>query len=190
MLCRHGGREVLREALLNAVVHKAYESLTPIQIAVYDDKLEIFNCGYLPEGWTVDNLLGTHRSRPYNPDVANVFFRAGEIETWGRGIERIVMACKSYGCPTPTVRYSSGEMWMVFYFREENLEGSQKGSQKSSQKIIELIRQNPNITTSEMAETIGVNRRTVAKITKTLQTKGIIQRVGPDKGGHWEIVKK
>ena len=182
-------REALREALLNAVVHKAYESLTPIQIAVYDDKLEIFNCGYLPEGWTVDNLLGTHRSRPYNPDVANVFFRAGEIETWGRGIERIVMACKSYECPTPTVRYSSGEMWMVFYFREENQEGSQKSSQKSSQKIIELIRQNPNITTSEMAEAIGVNRRTVAKITKTLQTKGIIQRVGPDKGGHWEIAE-
>lgn len=129
--------------------------------------------------------MGTHRSRPYNPDVANVFFCAGEIETWGRGIERIVMACKSYGCPTPTVRYSSGEMWMVFYFREEN----QESSQESSQKIIELIRQNPNITTLEMAETIGVNRRTVAKITKTLQTQGIILRVGPDKGGHWKIAE-
>ena len=66
----------------------------------------------------------------------------------------------------------------------------QEGLQKSLQKIIELIRENPNITTSEMANRVGISRQSVAKITKTLQTKGIIQRVGPDKGGHWEIVKK
>ena len=87
-------REALREALLNAIVHKSYESLTPIQIGVYDDKLEIWNCGTLPDEWTIKNLLGKHRSRPYNPDIANVFFRAGEIEAWGRGIERMILACK------------------------------------------------------------------------------------------------
>ena len=81
------------------MVHKAYETLTPIQIAVYDDKLEIWNCGTLPEDWTLNNLLGKHRSRPYNPDIANVFFRAGEIEAWGRGIERIIAACKNAGYP-------------------------------------------------------------------------------------------
>ena len=86
-------RKALREALLNAVVHKSYESLTPIQIAIYDDKLEIWNCGTLPEEWSIDTLLGKHRSRPYNPDIANVFFRAGEIDAWGRGVERIIVAC-------------------------------------------------------------------------------------------------
>ena len=90
-------RKALREALLNAVVHKSYESLTPIQIAIYDDKLEIWNCGTLPEEWSIDTLLGKHRSRPYNPDIANVFFRAGEIDAWGRGVERIIVACKAYG---------------------------------------------------------------------------------------------
>ena len=112
-------REALREALLNSIVHKAYESLTPIQIAVYDDKLEIFNCGYLPDDWTIDNLLVSHRSRPYNPDIAHVFFRAGEIETWGRGIERIISGCKAAGCPEPTFLYNTGEMWSVFHFSEE-----------------------------------------------------------------------
>ena len=120
-------------------------------------------------------------------------FVAGEIETWGRGIERIVKACKSYGCPKPMLRYSSGEMWMVFHFSEkfqQNIQGTtQKSSQKSSQKIIDLIRQNPNITTSEMADIIGISRRAVAKTVNTLQTGGIIQRIGPDKGGHWVVIK-
>lgn len=70
-----------------------YETLNHMN-KVYDNKPEIWNCGTLPEDWTLNNLLGKHRSRPYNPDIANVFFRAGEIEAWGRGIERIVAACK------------------------------------------------------------------------------------------------
>ena len=69
------------------------------------------------------------------------------------------------------------------------IKDSQKSSQKSSQKIIELIQENPNVTTSEMAEKIGVTRRAIAKITGALQAEGVIRRVGPDKGGHWEIIK-
>ena len=177
-------REALREALLNAIVHKAYESLTPIQIAVYDDKLEIFNCGYLPEEWTIDNLLGSHRSRPYNPDVANVFFRAGEIETWGRGIERIVNACKNYECPSPTLKYSSGEMWMVFHYAKT----SPKTSPKTSQKIIEIISRNPSISTIEMASIIGITKRSIVRQMKKLQDSGLIRRVGPTNGGYWEVL--
>ena len=74
-----------------------YAEHSPIQIRVYENKLEIINGGVLPEGWTVETLLSSHRSMPYNPDIANTFFRAGEIEAWGRGIERIIMACKHNG---------------------------------------------------------------------------------------------
>ena len=70
-----------------------------------------------------------------------------------------------------------------------DIKDSQKSSQKSSQKIIELIQENPNVTTSEMAEKIGVTRRAIAKITSALQAEGVIRRVGPDKGVHWEIIK-
>ena len=70
-----------------------------------------------------------------------------------------------------------------------NAEATQKSTQKSTQKIIELIKDNPQITTQEMAEAIGIIRRTVAKHIKSLQEKGIIKRVGPDKGGHWEVVE-
>ena len=72
---------------------------------------------------------------------------------------------------------------------KDSQKSSHKSSQKSSQKIIELIQENPNVTTSEMAEKIGVTRRAIAKITNALQAEGVIRRVGPDKGGHWELIK-
>lgn len=67
----------LREAILNAIVHKDYASGTPIQISVYPDRLMLWNPGVLPDDWTVARLKGKHPSRPFNPDVANAFFRTG-----------------------------------------------------------------------------------------------------------------
>lgn len=63
-----------------------------------------------------------------------------------------------------------------------------EGSQKSSQKIIELIRENSSISTQEMADKLMISRRAIAKQIKKLKEDGIIQRVGPDKGGYWEVV--
>ncbi len=97
----------LREAVLNAVAHKDYASGNPIQIRVYSDKLMIWNQGQLPPSWTLEKLLGTHASVPFNPAVANVFFRAGMIEAWGRGIERMMEACRGAGTPEPIACRSS-----------------------------------------------------------------------------------
>ena len=66
---------------------------------------------------------------------------------------------------------------------------SQKSSQKNSQKIVDLIKERPEITTTEMAEIIGLTRRSIVNITNKLQEEGVIRRVGPDKGGHWEVIE-
>lgn len=66
---------------------------------------------------------------------------------------------------------------------------SEKSSQKSSQKILELIAADTRISTQEMADCIGISRRAIAKTIAKLQAEGILRRVGPDKGGHWEIVE-
>lgn len=63
-------------------------------------------------------------------------------------------------------------------------------TQKSTQRILDLIRENPYVTTQEMADSIGIIRRTIAKHIKSLQDKRIIKRIGPDKGGHWEVVEE
>lgn len=82
----------LRETLLNALCHSQYNYGVPIQISVYKDKIYIANCGKLPDNWTAENLLRKHASRPYNPNIANTFYLAGLIESWGRGIEKICEA--------------------------------------------------------------------------------------------------
>jgi predicted HTH transcriptional regulator len=66
---------------------------------------------------------------------------------------------------------------------------TQKSSQKSSQKIIELVTENHTITTQEMANRLGISRRAIAKAIAILQNNGIIRRVGPDKGGYWEVIE-
>jgi ATP-dependent DNA helicase RecG len=83
-------KEALREALLNSLAHKDYSSGSPVQISVYDDRVIFWNDGHLPDHWTVENLIRKHPSRPFNPDRANTLFRAGYIESWGRGTLKIM----------------------------------------------------------------------------------------------------
>ena len=109
-------REALREAVLNALVHRDYAVPAPVQIRVYDDRLVMWNSATLPEGWTQETLLGPHQSQPPNPDIANTFFRAGEIEAWGRGVERIFAACREAGTPKPQIRFETGGLWTEFPF--------------------------------------------------------------------------
>ena len=72
--------------------------------------------------------------------------------------------------------------------KNDPIKSSQKTQQKTPQKIIELIREDADITTQKMADNIGISRRAVAKAIAKLQAEGIIRRVGPDKGGHWEVI--
>ena len=72
----------------------------------------------------------------------------------------------------------------------ENVKSGQKSGQKSRQKIMALISENPNITTIEMANKLGMARSGVAKQIAVLQKENLIRRVGPDKGGYWEVVEK
>lgn len=111
----------LREAVLNALVHRDYAVGAPVQIRIYADRLTLWNPCVLPDGWTVKNLLGSHPSTPFNPAIANVFFRAGEIETWGRGIQRIIAACKEAGTPRPRLRLEPNGLWLEFPYATEYL---------------------------------------------------------------------
>ena len=114
----------LRETVLNAIIHKDYATGTPVQISVYADALLIWNPGQLPTAWTVEKLTQKHASQPFNPDIANVFFRAGEIEAWGRGIERMFGACRAARFPNPVLEYEATGLWVKFPFSPEVIEGT------------------------------------------------------------------
>ncbi|MFN9047202.1 MAG: ATP-binding protein, partial [Planctomyces sp.] len=125
----------LREAVLNALIHKDYATGTPVQISVYADKLMIWNPGQLPPSWTLAKLRQKHASLPFNPVIANVFFRAGEIEAWGRGVERIFAACREARFPEPVIEQESTGLWISLAFPEDIVKRTaESDSGKSSGK--------------------------------------------------------
>lgn len=180
--------EALREAVLNAIAHKDYGSGIPIQISVYDDRVMLWNPGQLPPGWTVERLTQKHSSHPFNPDVANAFFRAGMIEAWGRGIERIVEACKTAGVPEPEFRYEQTGLWTVFRFATAGeAKTPVKTPVKTPERILEVLAGSPRLTLAEVAGMIGKSLRAVERASARLVKEGRLRYVGPRKGGRWEV---
>lgn len=106
----------LREALLNAIVHKDYASGTPIQIRIHDDRISLWNPARLAQGWSVASLRARHLSRPGNPDIANAFYRAGLIEAWGLGIDKLIDACRVHGVAEPILRHEQDGLWLELSF--------------------------------------------------------------------------
>lgn len=105
----------LREALVNALCHRDYSVVGgAVSVAVFDDRLEICSTGLLPFGLTVEDLRGEHTSRPRNPLLAEVFYRRGLIERWGRGTNRIIELCRAAGQPEPQFEERSGEVVVRF----------------------------------------------------------------------------
>ena len=195
----------LREALLNAIVHRDYGIHAPIQIRIYADHMKLWNPAVLPDGWDLKKLLGEHASHPFNPDIANAFFRAGEIETWGRGIQRIFAACKAAGSPKPKVRYEPNDLWLEFPFSKKYLAalGEKWGNQLSNtlvetlvetpvetpNRILEALKCNPEMTLAEVAKAIGLSKSAVERASAKLVKAGKLRHVGPTKAGHWEVLK-
>ena len=181
----------LREALLNALCHKEYQSGVPIQISVYADKLYIANCGRLPENWTLENLMRKHASSPYNPNIAHVFYLAGFIESWGRGIEKICSACKNDGVPQPEYTINPGDIMVKFTAPGDRIV---KVADRVTDRVTEneravllLLEEDPGYTMQQLAERLSVSRKSIASRLKKLKEKGTIERVGSDRSGYWKV---
>ncbi|AYV94247.1 hypothetical protein A2U10_08015 [Fusobacterium necrophorum subsp. funduliforme] len=179
-------KAAIREAVYNAIVHKNYATQIPIQISIYKDKLYISNDCTLPSGWTKETLMGKHRSKPFNPNIANGFFRAGFIETWGRGIEKICESCKNYGIKLPEYTVYPEDIMVKF----EAL-GSDMNTDIvfNEQHLLECLKQKPNITQKELAEYFHVTKRTIERNIMILKKEKYIERVGNNRSGHWKIIK-
>ena len=151
---------------------------------------------------------------PKNPLIANFFRNIGYSEKLGSGARKIFKYGHFYSGVEP--EFFEDDVFRIIQPLNENYsfdaeiakkhedakttpknypekwaEISDLGtsSQKSSQKIIDLIASNPSVTTQELADSLGISRRSIAKAVAKLQKNGIIRRVGPDKGGYWQIVK-
>ena len=114
--------DAIREIVINAIIHRDYRSTQDSVVKVFDDRIEIFNPGGLPEGITIEKLLkGEYISIARNKKIAEVFKAAGLIEKYGSGIKRILNAFNSYNLPAPEFKEMSGGFMVTAYKKTEQV---------------------------------------------------------------------
>lgn len=187
--------QAIRELILNAVVHKDYTNPTDVIIKIFDSSIEISNPGRLMSGLTVDDLLtDSYQARHRNKLLAEIFYLTGDIEKYGTGFIRIRKWLTEY----PELNYQFTDLKDFIRVTlsvnadsvvDSVVESVVESSEKSEKKIIDLIKKNPHITQQELAKVTGLSKRGVEKNISILKANGIIKRVGPNKGGYWEIIK-
>ncbi len=183
--------KALREAILNAIVHRDYGEQTDITIRVYNNKLVIWNSGLLISPLTVDMLKKEHPSKRRNALIANIFFRIGYIEAWGRGIILMTSVTKEAGLPELLIEEYAGGVQITFLKDAAEKVGEKVGEKDLSENqktILKEIKKNSRITISKLSSLVGIAEKNIEKNLKILKKAGIIERIGPAKGGYWEII--
>jgi ATP-dependent DNA helicase RecG len=181
-------KEAIREALLNAIIHKDYSGNTPIQISVYKDKIMFWNDGQLPENWTIEKLSQKHASKPYNPDIANAVFRCGYIESWGRGTIKIIERCVEAGLPKPSYKYETSGLWVIF--NKDIYTSEYLNSLDLNDRQIEAVlytKENGKITNSEYQKINDIGKTTATEELAELVSKGFYKPTGKGRGAKYEL---
>ncbi len=150
----------IREILLNAIVHREFVT-APVQIKVFSDRLEIWNPGLLPTGMSIEDLERSHVSRPQNPIIADVFFKAGFIESWGRGTLKVIQDFAEAGLPKPHFEINSGGIRVTLYVDRYSPSSLQLlGLNDRQIKTIEYLKTNSSISNKEFREIFKVSNVT------------------------------
>ena len=191
----------IRELLINCALHRSYLAGGNIQVAIYDDRLEVFCPGKLPLDQTIE-LMSKSVSRIRNEALAKAFFYMNLIEGWGSGIQKINEALKGAGLREMDI--SGGDIFLRFtIYRNQNFnpdiigrvndESGRVNAEDLSAKEITILHQlkkKNDLTIRQLSVSCKIAERTIRRILQRLTEKGLIQRVGSDKTGHWEVVRQ
>jgi ATP-dependent DNA helicase RecG len=173
--------DAVREAIVNAVCHRDYESTANIQIRIFDDKIEIWGCGPLPEPLTPDDLKREHKSIPRNPLIAKCFFLIKYIEQWGTGTNRMIDKCLDYGLPEPLFEEIAGDFVVTFKKYHINNEILKELNERQKRVIEYLKGKDKTISNKDYQGLFVVSRNTASKDLNRLVEKGIVKRAGEGK---------
>ncbi|MFM7648964.1 MAG: ATP-binding protein, partial [Cyanobium sp.] len=207
--------EVIREAIVNAVAHRDYTSNGSVQVMVFADRVEIWNPGNLPPSLSLAQLRQPHGSLPANPLLAEPLYLTQYIERLGTGTGDMIRRCREAGLSEPVFaledgfRISLGRPPTSALTQETTQEASETTQEttqettveatqektaapllagKTRERILALMRQQPAITTRELAEALQLSVDGISYHLKKLRAEGRIQHRGPTKSGRWEVM--
>ena len=204
----------VEEAITNAVIHRDYLITgSEVHIDIFDDRLEVFSPGGMPSGAIVQNLDMRHvPSQRRNPVIADIFQRLDLMERRGSGFGKILDAyafeCKKRGiCLTPSFSSGASEFFVILpnlnYDRDVVTDAPTHSAKaefaqsnrlsnvqsKHAKVIVRAIRADASITILEMCRKTKLSQSGVYKVLTALKNANVIRHVGPDKGGHWEVIE-
>ncbi|MDR1328058.1 MAG: winged helix-turn-helix transcriptional regulator [Oscillospiraceae bacterium] len=209
--------DAIREAITNSFCHRDFRNTSQNnEVAIYSDRIEIYNPGRFPEGVTPeDYIAGRGPSIKRNPNLARLMYYSRDIESFGTGIQRIAEACEKAGVK---VEFRNGKLgFSVIFYRlsnhtsvtdaidnvTQNVTDSAKnitddvtygvtllnGLSDIELQILKSIMANPGIGRAELASVTSKTTRTIQRYLNGLKKKNMIRRVGSSKSGYWEAVK-
>lgn len=158
-------REALREAVINAICHRSYDDTGNVQVRIFNNKVEIWNPGTLPESITIESLKKEHRSIPRNELIARCFYLIKYIEQWGTGTNRIINLCKEAGLKEPKFEIRNGDFVVTFFRKKirEEKPVTELRLNETQKKIIKFIAEKGSVKTSDIQKFLGLSRRAIIK---------------------------
>lgn len=198
--------QAIRELIVNAVIHRNYMMSSSVQVAVYDDRVEISSPGSLYGSLTLEEALAG-RSSIRNKILASVCEKLNVIEGWGTGLKRIIDLCKEKNVEPPVFEEIGDLLRVNFYrpsYKNDSLSDSIKGNDSlndslndrlndslklsdSENKVLSEIRKDAKITILDLVSKTNLSEPTVNRTLKSLKEKNVLKREGSKKDGFWKV---
>lgn len=174
--------DAIREALANALCHREYETSSAAQVRIFDDRIEFWNPGKLPDGWTLETLTQKHESKPHNPLLLEHFFWVKYVEEVGTGTNKLVEWCKEWELPNTDFEFAGTSIVVTFWkfkLTDEYLITLELNERQMT--AVEHIKKHKKITSREYAGLFRITDRMARNDIKELIDKKIIDKRGTSK---------
>ncbi len=183
--------KAIREVLANAISHRDYEISSKVQVRIFDDRMEFWNPGRLPEGWNVETLKKAHESIPGNPSIAKQFFWVKYIEEVGTGTNKIIEWCIDWGLPEP--EFELKETSFVVTFRKSRLTDAyleQLGLNERQKKAITYIKEHGKIDRKTYITICNVEKTLAHEELADMVNKELLDILGKGRGAYYILRTK
>ena len=183
--------EALREAVVNALIHRDYTCPADIQIRLEEDRLEVWSPGELPPPLTPEALYGPHSSVLRNPLIAQAFYFAGVMERWGTGTTRIIRLCREQGLPEPEFANWQGGFRVTFLKDPYTPERLRKiGLNERQIRIVAVLRDVESASMGELHRRFpDVSSKTIQRDLQALVKRGLVKALGDKKGRRYVLAQ-